>query len=152
MASYSYSYSHSYGIGLLWFWSNECCCCCRFRPESFSGHNRYPNKCLDLRNFHYKPIMLRCRRSVSSSARYSSKWTSIPLPCRSLLALPCTQLEVLFTLPWCVWSCTVGVLPAFCPAPPRAQLKLLAVRTTQACVGSVLPPGEPYAPPREWLP
>ena len=27
----------------------------------------------------YRPIMSRCRRSVSSSARYSSKWTSIPL-------------------------------------------------------------------------
>ena len=27
----------------------------------------------------YKPLKSRCRRSVSSSARYSSKWTSIPL-------------------------------------------------------------------------
>ena len=42
----------------------------------------------------YRPLMSRCRKSVSSSARYSSKWPSI-YPCRSPLALPCTQLEVL---------------------------------------------------------
>ena len=33
--------------------------------------------------------------------------------CLSPLALPYTQLEVLSTLPWCVWSCTVGVPPNF---------------------------------------
>ena len=104
-----------------------------------------------------KNLSHRWRTSLLSRSRlpFSSLMACCPsvfLPPRPAVIFRCLyrpSMSVLSTLPWCVWYCTVGVPPAFCPAPPRAQLSLLAVRTTQACVGSVSPPGVPHASPRE---
>ena len=98
----------------------------------------------------YRPLMSRCRKRVSRSATYFSKWTSIPLSIAAHTSSHAARSAFHVAVACLVLHCRCA--SRFCPAPPKTQLSLLAVRTTQPCVASVLPPGVPHAPPREWLP
>ena len=67
----------------------------------------------------YKPLMSRCRRRVSSSATYSSKWTSIPLSIAARTSLHAARSAFHVAVVCLVLHCRRA--SRFFPAPPRAQ-------------------------------